>query len=105
MSPTPLVSTLANDPDLAELVAMFVDEMPERIAQFVLLFENAKWEELRRAAHQLKGAAGSYGFEPITHASARLEDNLRQGQPEAAVQAAVEALVELCRAAQMGLGD
>ena len=78
--------------------------MPDRVTQFLLLFENAKWEELRRMAHQLKGAAGSYGFEPITEAAARLENAIRQTQPEERIQAAVEEVVQLCRSAQVGSG-
>jgi len=101
---TPLYSTLATDPELAEIVAMFVAEMPDRIASFSSLFEASKLEDLRRAAHQLKGAAGSYGFEPITHSAARLEDAVRAGQPEEQIRHALEELVALCRSAREGTG-
>lgn len=100
----PLYSTLACDPDLAEIVNMFVAEMPDRVANFVTLHQNGQAEELRRAAHQLKGAAGSYGFEPITQAAAQLEDALRAALPETRIHAAVEELIALCSCAREGTG-
>jgi HPt (histidine-containing phosphotransfer) domain-containing protein len=95
----PLYSTLAEDPDLREIVDMFVDEMPDRIANLLAQCESGKWEELRRAAHQLKGAAGSYGFDAISPSAADLEDALYHHKPEAEILKATESLVALCRRA------
>lgn len=66
-------SELGADPDLAELVELFVSEMPDRVALLNGQFAERQWEQLRRTAHQLKGAAGSYGFGGITPLAARLE--------------------------------
>jgi HPt (histidine-containing phosphotransfer) domain-containing protein len=98
----PLYSTLAEDPDLAVIVAAFVEEMPERVGNLIRLAEGGDWEPLRQAAHQLKGAAGSYGFHPITSAAAQLEDAIRGSQPEEDVRRACDDLVTLCRLAQAG---
>jgi HPt (histidine-containing phosphotransfer) domain-containing protein len=98
----PLYSTLGTDPELAEIVAMFVEEMPGRIANFLSLFDHGPTEELRRAAHQLKGAAGSYGFETITVAAARLEDAIKTSKPQTEVRQTLDALVDLCQRAQVG---
>ena len=62
----PLYSQFAEDPDLAELVDVFVEEMPRRVATLLDRLEQADWDSLGRAAHQLKGAAGSYGFGEIS---------------------------------------
>ena len=99
----PLYSTLADDPDLGEIVDMFVDEMPDRAANLLAQLESANWEELRRAAHQLKGAAGSYGFDAISPSAAHLENALREDSPEADIQKATESLVALCRRATSGV--
>ncbi len=98
----PLYSTLAEDPDLGEIVAAFVEEMPERVDNLIRLLDGGDWEPLRRAAHQLKGAAGSYGFGPITSAAAELEDAIRRAGPDQDIRRACDELVELCRLARAG---
>lgn len=102
-SPLPaLYSTLATDPDLGEIVGLFVAEMPNRTATLRDRLAAGDWAELRRAAHQLKGAAGSYGFEPITPAAARLEDAIRESLLEEAIRQMVDELIALCNSARAG---
>ena len=98
----PLYSTLAEDADLREIVELFVEEMPDRVANLLDRFAVRDWSGLRRAAHQLKGAAGSYGFAPITPAAGRLEDAIRDSRPEDEIRRAADSLVELCRQARAG---
>ena len=64
-------SRLAGDPDLGEIVDLFVEEMPERVATLLDQLQAQDWEGLRRTAHQLKGAAGSYGFDMISPCAGR----------------------------------
>jgi HPt (histidine-containing phosphotransfer) domain-containing protein len=59
---TPLRSSLAGDPDMAELVDMFLEELPQRLTVLTTAVDAGDIETLRRLAHQLKGAAGGYGF-------------------------------------------
>lgn len=92
----PVYSTLGNDPDLQDLVALFVDEMPGRIEKLIARFDAGELDELRRAAHQLKGAAGSYGFHAVTPLAARLEANLRGDALEDQIQADLDSLIALC---------
>ncbi len=99
---SPLYSTLATDPDLSEIVELFVNEMSHRTANLRARLEAADWEGLRQAAHQLKGAAGSYGFEPITPAAARVEDAIRQAMPEDEIRQRVDELISLCNSARVG---
>ena len=93
----PLYSSFGDDPDLGEIVQMFVEEMPDRIATLLDQLQASDWEGLRRTAHQLKGAAGSYGFDVLTDTAADLESHVRQGDPETQIHAAVEELVDMCR--------
>ncbi len=74
-----IYSRLSGDPDLRDIVEMFVEEMPGRVASLLDHLSDANWEGLRRAAHQLKGAAGSYGFEPISPSAGRVESAIRDG--------------------------
>ena len=95
-------STLACDPDLAEIVEMFVEEMPGRIRDLQQQFLCNDWDHLARLAHQLKGAAGSYGFDQITPYAARLERVVRNGQPMNEIRAAHDDLCEACARVRTG---
>lgn len=95
-------SELADDPDLAEIVELFVAEMPGRVANLEARFEQRQWAELERAAHQIKGAAGSYGFNQLTPAAARLEAVVRRFEDEGAIREALEALTRFCRGVRGG---
>jgi HPt (histidine-containing phosphotransfer) domain-containing protein len=99
----PLYSDLSGDPDLAELVAMFVEEMPERVANLGGALEARDWERLGRFAHRLKGSAGSYGFPAVGRGAARVEDAIRSGLPEIQIKQAVDKLLALCRRARHGV--
>jgi PAS domain S-box-containing protein len=102
--PAPLLySRLAADPDLAELVDMFVEEMPGRMTAIRSQAEARNWAQLGRTAHQLKGSAGSYGFPQITLCAARLEAAAKNAHPEERILAAVEELLTLCRNARSGV--
>ncbi len=97
-----LYSTLAGDPMLGQLVDLFVAEMPSRTAKLIDRLEACDWEGLRQAAHQLKGAAGSYGFPAISPAAAQLEDAVRRQLPEETIRQTAGQLVDFCRQARVG---
>ncbi len=96
-------STLAADPDLNELVDMFVQEMPDKINVLETQARSCEWRELTRTAHQLKGAAGSYGFSAITPYAARLEAALKQGRQEEEILSSLKELLDLCRRVRFGV--
>ncbi len=92
-----LYSSLAGDPDLGEIVDLFVDEMPDRIDHLSHCLASGDLEQLRRYAHQMKGACGSYGFHQLTAPAARLENAAREQQEELAIREAVDELIQLCQ--------
>ena len=95
-------SVLGADPDLAEIVTLFVEEMPARIRDFRAHFASSNWDQLARLAHQLKGAAGSYGFDQITPFAALLEKSICNGEPQAAIGAALDEVVKACGRVRAG---
>ena len=95
-------SSLGADPDLSELVEMFVEEMPDRIATLRQQGEAKDWEELRRTAHQIKGAAGSYGFDQVTPVAATLEASCREVRAEQEICDDLDRLVSLCERLRAG---
>jgi HPt (histidine-containing phosphotransfer) domain-containing protein len=98
----PVYSTLGVDPELNEIVEMFVAEMPERVGELREQLDASDWEGLRHTAHQLKGAAGSYGFNPVTPLAARVEDSILAKEPETQIRRAVEELTHLCNRLRAG---
>ncbi|MDR2116526.1 MAG: Hpt domain-containing protein [Planctomycetaceae bacterium] len=90
-------SNLASDKDLHEILLMYIEEMPDRIAKLEREFSLRNWAELRTAAHQLKGSAGSHGFTEISLVAMELETALKTKQPEEQIQIIVQQLIDLCR--------
>jgi len=79
-----IVSELVqHDPDFANLVTEFVDGLGTRLQKLEQAARSSDLHQLRTSAHQLKGAAGGYGYPLLTEVAARLEQ-----------QAATEALDE-----------
>lgn len=94
---TPIRSTFADDPDMRELVEMFVTELSERVAQLEDALDQGDLETLRVIAHQLKGAGGGYGFTIITEVAREAEAAVRQAADLERIQQAVGDLVSVCR--------
>ena len=89
----PIRSVFEDDPDMLEIVREFAIELPERAAELEHTLAHGDRSRLQTIAHQLKGAGGGYGFQPITDVAAQLEAALKQGQPESVIK---ERCGELC---------
>jgi HPt (histidine-containing phosphotransfer) domain-containing protein len=89
-------SSMADDPVIGEIVALYVAEMPDRVAALAARWEAGDYPGLTTLAHQMKGAAGSHGFAQITPYAARLEQLVRAGAERSEIQAALDALVNAC---------
>lgn len=70
------------DTDDLELIEMFLAELPVRIKSLSYAAESADFSQLNRLAHQLKGAAPGFGFDPIGEAAAVLEERLKTSNLE-----------------------
>ncbi|MDA0802198.1 MAG: Hpt domain-containing protein [Planctomycetota bacterium] len=69
----PLYSRFHDDPDMADLVALFVGELPQRLEVMEESFASNNLPQLHRLAHQLKGAGCGYGFDEVTNVCASIE--------------------------------
>lgn len=103
---TPLKSEFAGDPDMVELLEMFLTELPQRIAAIDDAARAGRLSDLQRLAHQLKGASAGYGFPSIGEAAAKVEAGLKLPQPSpeltlAAVERSITELLTLCRRANV----
>jgi len=94
-------SVFRTDPDMAGIIAEFVGKLPRRLAEMREAAHNSQWNALRRLAHQMKGAGGSYGFACLTDAAGELESHARSGDAEAAIRV-LDHLGHLCERIQAG---
>lgn len=99
----PIYSKFGDDPDLGELVELFVSEIPERIAALEAQFSGRDFVRLGQTAHQMKGAAGSYGFPGITPVAARVEAAAKADEPEDRIREALDELLAMCRRMRAGV--
>ena len=76
-----LVSRFRDDADFEELLVDFVSAMGQRASGLVDAMANGQLDEVRRQAHQLKGAAGGYGFDEVSQVAADLEHACRAESP------------------------
>ena len=95
-----IVSTFVDDSDMATLLAEFVEALPRRLHALRDSLANAELETTRRLAHQLKGAAGGYGFPSITEAAAALEHAVATNSSLDIVRRHVDGLASLCARAR-----
>ena len=95
----PIYSSYANDEDMAELISMFVQELPQRVTAIEAASRAGDLDQLKTLAHQLKGSAGSYGFQSITDVAGQLERDLKSSSPPATIESGTKALIALLRRA------
>ncbi len=93
-------SEFADDPDMVDIVNLFVAGLPERASSLRAAMADGRHDDLKRLAHQLKGAAGGYGFAPITIAAGELELCLLRHDTAERVRASADRLIRVCARAR-----
>ncbi len=99
--PETICSNFADGEDLTDLIDEFVAELEEDISSMRKAFENRDYDGLRRLAHQIKGAGGSYGYPMLTEAANVLEETAESNN-EAACMTSLDELAILCLAINQG---
>ena len=98
----PIVSEYATDPDMQEIIALFVQEMPDRVEQLQSSWTQNQLDQVKRMAHQLKGAGGGYGYPTLGAAAGELESSLNslaassQTASLDEIRAQLDSLIDLC---------
>ena len=95
------MSQFIDDPDMAPIIQGFVGRLADQLDAMRQALAGGRHEELRRLAHKLKGAGGSYGYPSLTEACKVLEDSVKMGDNVAA-GAALDGLAALIRAIENG---
>lgn len=89
-----------DDPEMAELAELFLGGLAARLATIRRAWEAGDLAQVRFGSHQLRGAAGGYGFPEIGEAAGLVEDLLR-GAESAGFETAAPSTEDL--AAAIGL--
>ena len=100
----PIHSTYAGDPEMKELIELFLRELPTRIEAIRAALDAGDTSAITRLTQQLRGSSAGYGFPMLGSAAGVVEDrlrNLHQDAPRtlAGIRAEVDALVDMCRRA------
>ena len=94
-----LVSDLADDPELAGVVQLFLTHLGDSVERLEAFRNGDDPSGLAALSHQLKGAAGGYGFTPISDAARSVEHVARSATSAAERDASISRLIDRCRAA------
>jgi CheY-like chemotaxis protein len=93
----PMAALLAK-PKLAKLVERFVTGLDDRLAAIQHAVEDDDRKQLRMLAHQLKGAAGGFGFPNISRAASEVEFSTEHELED--LNAAINELTAMCHQAK-----
>lgn len=98
----PLYSSFADDPDMEELVAGFVERLPLQVHEIRSAVDEGDLGLVRRLAHQIKGAAGGYGFLPVSRDAEALEVAAHEANQVGEVFDAMNCLAATCDRVRLG---
>lgn len=98
----PVYSIYGDDPNLADLVNIFVNELPQRLETLLSHAEVADWESIARVAHQLNELGSNYGFAKLSTLAARLELCCVEDRNSAEIFKALERFSEHCERVRPG---
>ncbi len=58
---------------IVELIDLYLEDAPRRIAALTKAASNSDWSEVKRAAHNLKGSSANLGVQLVSEVCAELE--------------------------------
>ncbi len=90
-----IYSTMSDDPLMKPIIDEFVEGLPEEISRLLELLDGRDLPKLRLAVHQLRGAGGGYGFNPITVSAARVEYAINAYENQSSVREHTYALIDV----------
>lgn len=86
-------STLADHPDLRELLPQFVTRLSGYIQQLRGHLAQGDTGAIQRLVHQLRGTGRTYGFPPISDQAGAIEKMLINGRSLSDIQTALGGLI------------
>jgi HPt (histidine-containing phosphotransfer) domain-containing protein len=99
----PLLSTFVEEPAIAEILPIFLQNLPSYLRRIEDAIAVGDLDVAARTCHDLKGAAGGYGYPSISALASTIEVSMRVGDFGGKVKEQLELLRELCQRAAKGL--
>jgi PAS domain S-box-containing protein len=93
----PITSSLAARPGMMTVITEFVDGLPAEVQKISDSLEHNDMASLRRVVHQLRGAAGGYGFDPITSPATRAEELIDASGSLPEITTKINSLIDVVR--------
>lgn len=97
----PIVSELSNDPDFADIVEIFIDNLQKMQMNIQNALKDKDWVELDSLFHQLKGSGGGVGFPLISEVAGEIEKHIKE-QAYDQVRSGIERLNLVCDRVYVG---
>lgn len=92
----PIASDLVDeDASFSDIVMDFVNGLDKRLARMDQALNSSDFEDLRIAAHQLKGSGGGYGYPILTERAAELERHAKTSALDDCIKG-LDELRQLC---------
>jgi len=103
--PLPLLHSELPRGEFEALLQRFVGGLPDRLRQLDAALEQPNWEDVARLSHQIRGAAGSYGYPSIAEEAWKIEQISIGDKSQDSSAAAFSRLEVLCLSAQRALEE
>lgn len=100
VSTEPQISTMGSDPDIAELVDIFVENLPETLRKMETCYLAGDTQGLLKLVRRIKGEGSAYGFDRICRAAKTLEDYIEGEVPLPVIREGMTELYKYCFAVQ-----
>jgi PAS domain S-box-containing protein len=91
----PIKSSFADNPRMMKIVPEFVQGLPDEVRKMTDSLQRNDLAALKTVVHQLRGASGGYGFEPVTEPATRAEDSIKAGAALETIAAEIKSLIEV----------
>jgi PAS domain S-box-containing protein len=90
-------SSLTSNPRVMKVIPEFVDGLPDQVRMMIDLLQRNDLAALQKIVHQLRGAAGGYGFDPLTEPATSAEESIKAGNVPERIATEINSLIALIR--------
>jgi HPt (histidine-containing phosphotransfer) domain-containing protein len=99
-----IISQYVDDPDIMPILGGYVERLGNQVDEMRAALGDARFEDLHRLAHRMKGSGGNYGYPMLTDAAKDLEDAAK-AQNLLSAGRVLHQVALLCRAIEKGYRD
>jgi CheY-like chemotaxis protein/HPt (histidine-containing phosphotransfer) domain-containing protein len=96
-----IVSLYIDDPEIMPILDGYVQRLNGQVDEMRTALADARFEDLQRLAHRMKGSGSNYGYPMLTETAKELEDAAKARDVQSAAQA-LHKIALLCMAIQNG---